>query len=78
MLELFRTSRELPSVEFIVVDNGSTDNTAVVLETLTRIRNYFGVRVKLIRNESPLEYNRAKQAGQYSDAPNGLAIGIWC
>ncbi len=64
LLELFRTSRELPSVEFIVVDDGSTDSTTIVHQTLARMRYYFGVRVKLIRHETPKGYGLANQAGE--------------
>jgi glycosyltransferase involved in cell wall biosynthesis len=64
LLELFRTSRELPSVEFIVVDDGSTDSTTIVHQTLARMRYYFGVRVKLIRHETPKGYGLANQAGK--------------
>ena len=64
ILELFRASQELPSVEFIVVDDGSTEKTDIVHQTLNRIRHYFGMRVKLIRHETPLGYGAANQAGK--------------
>lgn len=44
LLELFRTAREAPSAEFVLVSDGSTNET-LVLQTIQRLQDYFGARI---------------------------------
>ncbi|CAF2120977.1 unnamed protein product [Rotaria magnacalcarata] len=52
ILELFRTSNEAESAEFIVVDDGSTENLKTVREVLNTIEDLFGASVSFIRNRA--------------------------
>ncbi len=44
LLELFRTARETASAEYVLVSDGS-DNETLVLETINRLKSLFGVRI---------------------------------
>lgn len=41
LIELFRTAGEAVSAEFIVIDDGSTDDTALLTDTVYRLISYF-------------------------------------
>ena len=66
LLELFRTAREVPSAEFIVVDNGSSIKAHMVKETLRRIGYYFGVTTKYIHHSKPIGYAKAIASGEHA------------
>jgi hypothetical protein len=63
LLELYRTAAEVPSAEFVLVDDGSTDDTAPVQDMLRLLRAYFGVTYVYVRNEQPAGYGAANTQG---------------
>ena len=64
ILELFVTSSaEAGRAEFVIVDNGSTDNMRPLREQLTFLRVHFDVAYTLIEREESLGYGRAIQLG---------------
>jgi GT2 family glycosyltransferase len=63
MLELFRTAHEVPSAEFILVDDGSSEADDTAAQAGARLRHYFGVDFRYIRNDPPLGYGAANMAG---------------
>lgn len=51
VLELFRTSGEVDSVEFILVNDGSIESAAPLEWELETLRKYFGISYKLVHNQ---------------------------
>lgn len=43
--------QEATSAEWVVVDDGSTENTAILMGTIERLRTLFGVHITFLRNE---------------------------
>ncbi|KAL4542467.1 hypothetical protein Ndes2526B_g03945 [Nannochloris sp. 'desiccata'] len=65
LLEIFIHSQEVESMEYIVVDDGSTESFAPILLILRSIEKYFGITTVILRN---------KQARGFSGANNQGAI----
>lgn len=63
LAELFKTSREASSVEFVLVDDGSTADTSVIDHAIAVLRHYFLIRVKKIHNAQSQGYGGANSAG---------------
>ena len=63
LLELFRTAHEVPSAQFILVDDGSSEADDTVAQAGARMRHYFGADFTYIRNDPPLGYGAANMAG---------------
>lgn len=74
ILEAFRTSREADSVEYIVVDDGSTDDTSEIERIGSVIREHFGVPFKLIKNVGKRGFGQANNAGAREAVGEYLAI----
>jgi hypothetical protein len=64
LLELFRAAREVPSAEYIVVDDGSSREAAMVREALSRLEHFFGVMVRYIQHSKPIGFVRASASGK--------------
>jgi GT2 family glycosyltransferase len=63
ILELFRTAHEVPGAEFILVDDGSTEEDDAALQTLLRMKYYFDTDFTYIRNDPALGFGGANMAG---------------
>ena len=63
LLELFRTAHEVDSVECVVVDDGSTENTDEVVRLAAALRHYFGAAVLYLRNSEAQGYGEANTKG---------------
>jgi hypothetical protein len=63
IIELFRTSHEVDSAEFIVIDDGSDEDISAVITTLHKLRDLFGLKVTFYRNEKSLGYGPANTKG---------------
>ena len=63
LLELFRTAHEAGSAEFIVVDDGSTEDLAPLAATAAALRALFGVEVVVLTNPSAQGYGAANSRG---------------
>jgi GT2 family glycosyltransferase/glycosyltransferase involved in cell wall biosynthesis len=71
VLELFRTSREARSVEFVVVDDGSTEDMGELALVGSVIERHFRVPFRMVRNEASVGFGAANtQAAK-------LARGEW-
>lgn len=63
MLELFRTSREADSVEFVLVNDGSINSTAIVDQAAQIIHTHFGILVANVHNRQSVGYGCANNLG---------------
>jgi hypothetical protein len=63
MLELFRTAREALSVEFVLVNDGSTTDTSSVDAVAATLRSHFGSLVTHVRHRRSRGYGAANNAG---------------
>ena len=64
ILELFVTSSaEAGRVEFVIVDNGSTDDMYPLRQQLGFLYAHFGVEYTLIQHDEPMGYTRANRLG---------------
>ncbi|KAI8464632.1 MAG: hypothetical protein J3K34DRAFT_439855 [Monoraphidium minutum] len=66
MLELFRTAREAESVEFVLVNDGSVNETSIVDAVGKTLHDHFGVRVTHVHNRKSLGYGAANNAGVHA------------
>ena len=65
LLEVFRTAHEAESAEYVIVDDASTDDIGIVLDTIRRLQMFFGVSVKFIRNSTPAGYGASCHQGDH-------------
>jgi hypothetical protein len=63
IIELFRTSQEVDSAEFVVIDDGSDEDISAVITTLQNLKDLFGLNVTFYRNEWQLGYGPANSKG---------------
>ena len=63
MLELFRTAREAVSVEFVLVNDGSNNDTSAVDAAGHMLRDHFGVPVTRVHNTRSVGYGAANNMG---------------
>ena len=64
LLEMFRAAREVPSAEFVVVIDGSSNDGPMLRETRNRIEQYFGVKVGYMHHDTPVGYAQACKSGE--------------
>ncbi|GAB4814786.1 hypothetical protein N2152v2_001832 [Parachlorella kessleri] len=63
MLELFRTAREVSSAEYVLVNDGSTEDVAMAVQAMRRLQQLFGVRFVYRVNEAAEGYGPANTQG---------------
>ena len=63
MLELFRTSHEADSVEFVVVNDGSTQSDHILVAVIQSLQDLFGARVTYIVHPQALGFGPSNDAG---------------
>lgn len=63
ILELFRTAHEIASAQFLVVNDGSTEDFAAVHFVIARLQKFFGVNVTLLRSATSHGFSAAVRAG---------------
>ena len=63
ILELFRTAHEVPSAQFIVVNDGSTEDFSSVHFVIARLQKLFGIDVTLLRSPTNHGFSAAVRAG---------------
>lgn len=63
MLELFRTSREADSVEFVLVNDGSTNDTSLVDAAAKTMQTHFGTVITKVHNRHSAGYGMANNMG---------------
>lgn len=56
VLELFRTSDEADSVEFVLVNDGSTEDVRPLKWVMERLRSLFGVKYVMLHNPTAVRY----------------------
>lgn len=74
LLELFRTAREVPSAEYVIIDDGSTEDTSPLLQTMWRLEQLFGIQVKYRRNEQAVGYGPANANGIHLASGKYIAL----
>lgn len=63
LLELFRTAHETQSAEYVVVDDGSTEEHPALDHAMESLRRLFGIRIVYIRHDKPVGFGAANDAG---------------
>lgn len=63
LLELFRTSHEAESVEYVVVNDGSTESDNVLTSVIRALQTLFGARVTYIVHSTAQGFGLANHAG---------------
>ena len=63
ILELFRTAHEVPSAQFIVVNDGSTEDFSSLHFVIARLQKLFGINVALLRSPTNHGFSAAVRAG---------------
>jgi cellulose synthase/poly-beta-1,6-N-acetylglucosamine synthase-like glycosyltransferase len=63
LLEAFRVSGEAESVEFVVVDDGSTEDMRLLSEACERLTAFFGLRVRYLVNAEAAGFGAANMRG---------------
>lgn len=74
LLELYRTAAETTSAEFFVVDDGSTEDTSVLLDTVRRLITLFDAPIKLIRHVTPRGFGGTNMAGARQASGQYIAL----
>lgn len=74
LLELYRTAAETASAEFFVVDDGSTEDTAVLIDTVKRLIGLFDAPIKLIRHVKPRGFGGTNMAGARQASGQYIAL----
>ena len=69
-----RTAREASSAEYILVDDGSTEDVSVAVDTGRQLQYLFGVVFKLVRNAEPIGYGPANNAGVQAATAKFIAL----
>ena len=58
-----RTAGEAPSAEYILVDDGSTEDVSVAIDTGRQLQHLFQASFKYVRNRRPVGYGLANNLG---------------
>ncbi|MEW5301839.1 MAG: hypothetical protein WDW36_004673 [Sanguina aurantia] len=74
LLELYRTAAETTSAEFFVVDDGSTEDTSVLIDTVRRLITLFDAPIKLIRHVTPRGFGGTNMAGARQASGQYIAL----
>ena len=69
-----RTAREASSAEYILVDDGSTEDVSVAVDTGRQLEFLFGVAFRVVRNEEPIGYGPANNAGVQAATAKLIAL----
>ena len=69
-----RTAREASSAEYILVDDGSTEDVSVAVDTGRQLQYLFGVVFRLERNEEAIGYGPANNAGVRAATAKFIAL----
>jgi hypothetical protein len=64
LVEVFRTSQEIFSAEYIIIDDGSTEPVSLLLQGISRLRKYFGITITYRRLSKSTGYGAACQLGE--------------
>ncbi|GAB4818002.1 hypothetical protein N2152v2_005048 [Parachlorella kessleri] len=63
LLELFRTASEVASAEFVVIDDGSTEDTSPMEQAVSRLEGLFGIDIQYLRHTKALGYGPSNDEG---------------
>ena len=69
-----RTAREASSAEYILVDDGSTEDVSVAVDTGRQLQHLFGVAFRLVRNDKPTGHGSASNAGVQAATAKFVAL----
>ena len=69
-----RTAREASSAEYILVDDGSTEDISIAVDTGQQLQHLFGIAFRLVRNELPTGYGPANNAGVQAATAKLIAL----
>lgn len=74
LLELFRTAHEVESAEYVVVDDGSTEDDGALTNMVALLRGLFDVRIINIRHDQSVGFGAANDAGIQAASGNYIVM----